>query len=238
MTRIALVTGAGSGVGRAATLALLQDGWSVVLAGRRRRGAGGNRRACPAPPARTLAVATDVTRPDAVAALFDAMRQRYGRLDLLFNNAGGNVPATNFGDLTFEQWTSVVAVNLNGCFLVANAAFRHDARPDAAGRAHHQQRLDFGARAAAGLGGLYRHQARHHRAHQVDLAGRAGVRHRLRPDRHRQRRDADDPAHGAAACRRPTARCAPSRPWMSTRSAAPSSTWPACRRTRTCSSSP
>ncbi len=123
MTRIALVTGAGSGVGRAATLALLHDGWSVALAGRRREaleetvalsGAAG----------RTLVVATDVTRPDAVAALFDAVRQWNGRLDLLFNNAGGNVPATNFGDLSFEQWSSVVAVNLDGCFLVANAAFR------------------------------------------------------------------------------------------------------------------
>jgi NAD(P)-dependent dehydrogenase (short-subunit alcohol dehydrogenase family) len=59
-----------------------------------------------------------------VAALFLATKERFGRLDLLFNNAGGNVPATNFGDFTFEQWTHVVAVNLNGCFLVANAAFR------------------------------------------------------------------------------------------------------------------
>ena len=123
MSRIAMVTGAGSGVGRTATLALLADGWSVVLAGRRQE-ALDETAALSAAVDRTLSVATDVTHPDQVAALFEAVRGRFGRLDLLFNNAGGNVPATNFGDLTWEQWTSVVAVNLNGCFLVANAAFR------------------------------------------------------------------------------------------------------------------
>ena len=123
MSRIAMVTGAGSGVGRAATLALLADGWSVVLAGRRAEALAETAALSDAGD-RTLCVATDVTSPDAVAALFEATRSRFGRLDLLFNNAGGNVPATNFGDLTWEQWTGVVAVNLNGCFLVANAAFR------------------------------------------------------------------------------------------------------------------
>jgi NAD(P)-dependent dehydrogenase (short-subunit alcohol dehydrogenase family) len=73
---------------------------------------------------RSLVVPTDVTSPDAVAALFAQVKEKFGRLDVLFNNAGGNVPATNFGDFTFEQWTSVVAVNLNGMFLCANAAFR------------------------------------------------------------------------------------------------------------------
>ncbi len=123
MTRTALVTGAGSGVGRAATLALLQDGWSVVLAGRRRE-ALEETAALSGAAERTLRVATDVTQPAEVEALFDAIRQRFGRLDLLFNNAGGNVPATNFGDMSFAQWASVVDVNLNGCFLVASAAFR------------------------------------------------------------------------------------------------------------------
>jgi NAD(P)-dependent dehydrogenase (short-subunit alcohol dehydrogenase family) len=123
MSRIAMVTGAGSGIGRASALALLADGWSVVLAGRRREpleetaslsGAAG----------RTLSVPTDVTKATEVEALFEAVKQRFGRLDLLFNNAGGNVPAANFGDVTFEQWSHVVAVNLNGAFLVAHAAFR------------------------------------------------------------------------------------------------------------------
>ncbi len=73
---------------------------------------------------RALAVPTDVTIPEAVETLFAATRQRFGRLDLLFNNAGSNVPAANFGDLTFAQWTHVISVNLNACFLMANAAFR------------------------------------------------------------------------------------------------------------------
>jgi NAD(P)-dependent dehydrogenase (short-subunit alcohol dehydrogenase family) len=71
-----------------------------------------------------LPVPTDVTDPAAVEALFDAVRERFGRLDFLFNNAGGGSPSTNFGDVTYDQWSRVVAVNLNGCFLVANAAFR------------------------------------------------------------------------------------------------------------------
>jgi NAD(P)-dependent dehydrogenase (short-subunit alcohol dehydrogenase family) len=123
MSKIAMVTGAGSGVGRASTLALLNDGWSVVLAGRR-KDALDETAALSGAADRTLCVATDVTRPAEVEALFDAVRERFGRLDVVFNNAGGNVPATNFGDMTWEQWSHVVAVNLNGCFLVANAAFR------------------------------------------------------------------------------------------------------------------
>jgi NAD(P)-dependent dehydrogenase (short-subunit alcohol dehydrogenase family) len=120
--RVAVITGAGSGIGRASALALLAGGWSVALAGRRKEaleetagmGTGG----------RALAVPTDVTEPDAVAALFAAVRDKFGRVDMLFNNAGGNVPSTNFGDFTWEMWTKVVAVNLNAMFLCANAAFR------------------------------------------------------------------------------------------------------------------
>jgi NAD(P)-dependent dehydrogenase (short-subunit alcohol dehydrogenase family) len=120
--QIAVVTGAGSGVGRAAALALLDAGWQVVLAGRR-----------PAPLEETagmaksgasLIVPTDVTEPRSVEALFDHAAKELGRIDVLFNNAGGNVASTNFGDLTWEQWKSVTAVNLDGMFLCANAAFR------------------------------------------------------------------------------------------------------------------
>jgi NAD(P)-dependent dehydrogenase (short-subunit alcohol dehydrogenase family) len=122
--RIALVTGAGSGVGRASALALLADGWSVALAGRRRDALEETAGLAGAKADHALAVPTDVTDPASVAALFAAIDEKFGRLDLVFNNAGGNVPSTNFGDMTWEQWSSVVAVNLNGCFLVASGAFR------------------------------------------------------------------------------------------------------------------
>jgi NAD(P)-dependent dehydrogenase (short-subunit alcohol dehydrogenase family) len=120
--RVAVVTGAGSGVGRASALALLNDGYAVALAGRRAEAL--EETAGMAKAGRTLVVPTDVREPDSVAALFARAKQDLGRLDVLFNNAGGNVPSTNFGDFTWEQWTSVVAVNLNGMFLCANAAFR------------------------------------------------------------------------------------------------------------------
>ena len=124
-SKIAVVTGAGSGVGRAATLALLSGGWTVALAGRRTDAleetigmAGGDARQ------RTLAVPTDVGDPRAVEALFAAVRERFGRLDFLFNNAGGNVPGTPLEDLAYEDWMRVVQVNLTGSFLCAQQAFR------------------------------------------------------------------------------------------------------------------
>jgi NAD(P)-dependent dehydrogenase (short-subunit alcohol dehydrogenase family) len=119
--RYAVVTGAGSGVGRAVATALLQNGYSVALAGRRRDAleetaslAGGN----------SLVVPTDVSKPDEVQALFAKVASEFGRLDVLFNNAGTGSPATNFGDVTFEQWSAVIDVNIHGMFLCANAAFR------------------------------------------------------------------------------------------------------------------
>ena len=120
--RVAVITGAGSGIGRASALALCEDGWSVVLVGR--RAAMLEETAGLATGGKTLAVPTDVTDPAQVAALFAKAKEKFGRVDMLFNNAGGNVPTTNFGDFTWEQWTSVVAVNLNAMFLCANAAFR------------------------------------------------------------------------------------------------------------------
>ncbi|MEI7445627.1 MAG: SDR family oxidoreductase [Burkholderiales bacterium] len=121
--RVALVTGAGTGVGRAAALALLADGWSVVLAGRRAEplqqvaaesGAG----------ARALAVTADVTDPASVAAMFDRAVAAFGRLDLLFNNAGVGAPPVNLEDLTLEQWQAAVNTNLTGPFLCTQHAFR------------------------------------------------------------------------------------------------------------------
>ena len=122
--KIALVTGAGSGVGRAAALALLGGSYTVVLAGRRKDALEETITLSGPHAAQALAVPTDVSQPESVAALFAEIKKKFGRLDVLFNNAGGNIPSTNFGDMTFEGWSSVVAVNLNGAFLCANAAFR------------------------------------------------------------------------------------------------------------------
>jgi NAD(P)-dependent dehydrogenase (short-subunit alcohol dehydrogenase family) len=125
VSRIALVTGAGSGIGRAVSLALNSAGYSVVLAGRRASEL--DRTAAMAAPeasARLLVVPADITQPDAVAALFDRTKETFGRLDVLFNNAGASAPGVPLEDLTFEQWNSVVAVNLTGAFLCAQQAIR------------------------------------------------------------------------------------------------------------------
>ena len=120
--KVALVTGAGSGVGRAAALALGNAGYTVVLAGRRAEPLAET--VSQASGAKMHAVPTDVSDKEAVAALFETIKAEHGRLDVLFNNAGGGTPATNFGDLTDDQWFGVVNVNLNGMFLVARGAYR------------------------------------------------------------------------------------------------------------------
>ncbi|WP_406695947.1 SDR family oxidoreductase [Singulisphaera sp. Ch08] len=122
--KVAIVTGAGSGIGRATTLALLQDGYSVVLAGRRLDALAETVVQAGSAGARALAVPTDVSDPVSVQALFDATKAAFGRLDLLFNNAGTGAPAVPLEDLTFEQWRRVVDINLTGVFLCTQAAFR------------------------------------------------------------------------------------------------------------------
>ena len=120
--RVAVITGSGSGIGRASALALLKDGWSVALLGRRKDAL--EETAGLAKGGKTLVLPTDVAEPDQVIAAFAAIREKFGRVDMLFNNAGGNVPSTNFGDMTFEMWRRVVAVNLDAMFMCANQAFR------------------------------------------------------------------------------------------------------------------
>lgn len=122
-SKIAIVTGAGSGIGRATTLALVDDGWTVALAGRRADALDETVSMASAPD-RVLAVPTDVSNPDDVAALFKKVTDTYGRLDLLFNNAGANAPGILLEDLSYEQWKTVVDVNLTGSFLCLQAAFR------------------------------------------------------------------------------------------------------------------
>jgi NAD(P)-dependent dehydrogenase (short-subunit alcohol dehydrogenase family) len=122
--KVAIITGAGSGVGRAVSLALLGAGWSVALAGRRGDRLRETADLAADHAARALTRETDVADPAAVSALFEATEARFGRLDLLFNNAGTGAPPVPLEDLTFEQWTRVVDVNLTGAFLCTQAAFR------------------------------------------------------------------------------------------------------------------
>jgi NAD(P)-dependent dehydrogenase (short-subunit alcohol dehydrogenase family) len=123
-TRVAVVTGAGSGIGRAVALTLQSAGYSVALAGRRlseleRTAAMGSSGA-----GTMLPVPTDVGKPEEVRALFARIRESFGRLDVLFNNAGMGAPAVPMEDLSYEQWSSVVAVNLTGVFLCSQEAIR------------------------------------------------------------------------------------------------------------------
>jgi NAD(P)-dependent dehydrogenase (short-subunit alcohol dehydrogenase family) len=120
--KIAVVTGAGSGIGRNAALALAKKDFTVVLAGRNEQTL--KETAALAGSAQTLAIATDVTQPDSVAQLFAKTKAAFGRVDVLFNNAGTSAPPVPFEQLTAEQWNAVVAVNLTGAFLVAQAAYR------------------------------------------------------------------------------------------------------------------
>ena len=122
--KIALVTGAGSGIGRAAALALQAAGYDVVLAGRRTSELEKTAAMADAGGGRTMAVGTDVSQPGSVDSLFEKLRSEFGRLDVLFNNAGLNAPGIPIEDLPFETWASIVNVNLTGAFLCAQAAFR------------------------------------------------------------------------------------------------------------------
>ena len=132
--KVAVVTGAGSGIGKAAAVALVNDGWRVVFAGRRLEplqqalveAIGGNHPqvGTGASTARAIAVSADVTKPESVSALFARTKEAFGRLDLLFNNAGISAPPVPIEELKFEQWQNVVNTNLTGMFLCTQAAVR------------------------------------------------------------------------------------------------------------------
>src|SRR5215475_455399 len=122
--RIALVTGAGTGIGKQVALALLREGYAVVLAGRRKELLEGTAGEGKSTGSRTLVVPTDVGDPASVRALFAQTRETFGRLDLLFNNAGSGAPAIALEDLTYEQWKAVVDANLTGSFLCTQEAFK------------------------------------------------------------------------------------------------------------------
>src|SRR5688572_1907712 len=121
---IAIVTGAGSGIGRAVSAALIKEGFSVVLAGRRLEALTAARQQVDSGGTLSRAVATDITDEASVDRLFTAARDEFGRLDVLFNNAGISAPGVPLEDLTMEQWRTVVDTNLTGAFLCTRAAFR------------------------------------------------------------------------------------------------------------------
>ena len=160
--KIAIVTGAGTGVGRAASLALMKAGFTVVLAGRRlemleeTKKLGDN-------VGKSLPVTADMTDPASIAALFAKVMEAYGRLDVLFNNAGMGAPPLPFEDLKPRAVAGGGEHQPHRALPLHPARLPHHEGPDPARRPHHQQRLDLGARAAAVLLALYVHQARHHR---------------------------------------------------------------------------
>lgn len=122
--KVAVVTGAGSGVGRQSALALLEDGFSVVLAGRHAETLGATKALAGDAGTRALVVTADVSDPESVKSLFSKIMEAFGRLDLLFNNAGTGAPGVPMEELTFEQWKTVVDVNLTGTFLCTQEAIK------------------------------------------------------------------------------------------------------------------
>ena len=121
--RVAVITGAGTGIGKASALALLRDGFSVALAGRRTAPLDDTVAEAGEDGSRAIVLSTDVGDPDSVKALFDRTREVFGRLDVLFNNAGTGAPPVLLEDLTYEQWMTVVNANLTGTFLCTQQAF-------------------------------------------------------------------------------------------------------------------
>jgi NAD(P)-dependent dehydrogenase (short-subunit alcohol dehydrogenase family) len=124
VSKVAIVTGAGTGIGKAVALAFLKEGFRVVLAGRRLEPLTAAVTEAGLPAAQSLVVPTDVTQPDSVSALFARTRDTFGRLDVLFNNAGANAPGVPLEDVSYEQWRTVLDSCLTGAFLCTQAAFR------------------------------------------------------------------------------------------------------------------
>jgi len=184
--RTAIVTGGGSGIGQAVGVALCAAGWTVVIAGRKVETLERTRQLAQGSGLIETHVA-DVTDDASVEQLFDAVVERYGRLALLFNNAGINVPPVPLDQLSTAELRSIIATNLLGSFLCARAAFRvMKAQTPQGGRIINNGSVSAYAPPTE-LGPVHRHQTRYHRINQIAGAGRSGVQHCLRPDRHWER---------------------------------------------------
>ena len=184
-TRVALITGAGSGIGKATALAFLRDGFRVVLAGRHldtlaavQAEAGATQN--------SLAHRADVSNPSEVRTLFDATREKFGRLDVLFNNAGMNAPFLPLEDMPYEKWREVIDTNVTGTFLCTQQAFRlmKDQTPRGGRIINNGSISAHTPRANSAPYTASKHAITG--IDQVHLARWPQVRHRLRPDRHRQ----------------------------------------------------
>ena len=162
--KIALVTGAGTGVGRAVAIALAKAGYSLVLAGRRKEMLDKVSGEINAVGAQALAVPTDVSKRESILALFATVKSSFGRLDVLFNNAGIGAPAVPLEDLPFETLAERRRHQSDRHVPVHAGSHQDHEGAEPARRPHHQQRLDLGARAAAVFGRLHLDQARGHRA--------------------------------------------------------------------------
>ena len=193
--KIALVTGAGTGVGRAASLALMGAGFTVVLAGRRLDKLEETQK-LGEKLGKSLPVSADMTDPGSIAALFAKVMDVYGRLDVLFNNAGMGAPPVPFEDLGLAQWQAVVDTNLTAPFLCTQHAFRimKDQTPRG-GRIINNGSISAHAPRPFSSAYTSTKHAITGLTKATTLDGRA-LRHRGRPDRHRQCRDADDRPHG------------------------------------------
>jgi NAD(P)-dependent dehydrogenase (short-subunit alcohol dehydrogenase family) len=154
ITKVAIVTGAGSGIGKWTALAFLEKGYAVTLAGRRKEALETTAAESGSAGSRALVVPTDVGDPDAVHNLFLRTKKTFGRSDVLFNNAGIFGPSVLFEDIPYEEWKAVVFQN-------------HEA-PGAHGGAYHQQRLHISTHPATQFSTLHRHQACHQRSDQID----------------------------------------------------------------------
>src|ERR1700680_4494954 len=195
--KIALVTGAGTGVGRAVALALAKAGYRLVLAGRRKEMLDKVSGEINALGSQALAVPTDVSKRDSILALFTTIKSTFGRLDVLFNNAGIGAPAVPLEDLPFETWQNVVATNFTGMFLCTQEAIKIMKNQSPRGGRIINNGSISGRVPRPVFRRLYLDQARGHRLDQIHLARLPALRHLLRTGRYRQRGDTLDRAHGA-----------------------------------------